>query len=136
MFTASRIMTTNIVSVTPDTTIEEAVELFERHRVSGLPVVDDQQRLLGVITEYELLRGISDLHMRGKVSEFMSTGVVSVDENVPLVELAELFLSTRVRRVPVTSGDNKLLGVISRRDLIFAANIRQQLVDLPLVAAG
>ena len=129
-------MTTNIVSVTPETTIEEAVELFERHRVSGLPVVDDENHLLGVITEYDLLRGISDLKMRGKVSEFMSTGVVTVDENVSLVELAELFLSTRVRRVPVTSDDNKVLGVVARRDLIFAASIRQQLVDLPLVAIG
>lgn len=134
MFSAKELMTTDIVSVTPDTTIAEAIKLLEHSRVSGLPVVDSRRRMLGLISEYDLLRSISGLQMRGKVADFMTTGVVTVGENASLAELADLFISRHVRRVPVTS-DDKLVGVISRRDLIFAANVRQQLIDLPLVGA-
>lgn len=135
MFIAREIMTTDIVSVGPDTSIREAVELFELYRVSGLPVVDSRQRVLGVITEYDLLRSISSLQMRGKVADFMTSDVVTVGPDASLADLAELFVSTRVRRVPVVSED-KLVGVVSRRDLIFAGNVRQQLIDLPLISAG
>ncbi len=134
LFAAREIMTTDVVTVRPETMIEEAVGLFEHHRVSGLPVVDDRNQLLGVISEYDLLRSISTTNMRGMVAEFMSTDLVAVDEDTSLIDLAELLLSTRVRRVPVTR-DGELLGVISRRDIIFAGNIRQRLLtELPMYA--
>lgn len=126
-------MTTQVVSVGPATPIQEAVDLFELHRVSGLPVVDDQGRLLGLITEYDLLQSISTLQLTGKVADFMTTQVTTVGTDVSLVELAKIFISTRVRRLPVVSG-GKVVGVISRRDLIFVGKIRQQLLaELPLV---
>jgi len=131
LFTAGKIMTTDVVSVGPDTSIEEVADLLEEYRVSGLAVVDDQQRLLGVVTEYDLLQGIASLRMRGKAIDFMTSEVAAVDEDACLPELARIFASTRVRRLPVTSA-GKLIGVISRRDLIFAGRIRQHLLmDLP-----
>jgi CBS domain-containing protein len=134
LFTAGDIMTTEVVSVRPDTTIQEAVDLFELHHVSGLPVVDNQGQLLGLVTEYDLLQSISTLQLSGKVADFMTRNVATVTEDVPLVELAEMFISTRVRRLPVVS-DGKLVGVISRRDLIFVGKIRQQLLaELPMVS--
>lgn len=133
LFTAGDIMTTDVVSVRPETIIEDAVDLFELHRVSGLPVVDDQHRLVGLITEYDLLQSIGTLQLNGKVADFMTTDVTTVTEDVPLVELARILLSTRVRRLPVTA-DGKLVGVISRRDLIFVGKIRQQLLaELPVI---
>jgi CBS domain-containing protein len=129
-------MTTDVVSVRPNTTIEEALDLFELQHVSGLPVVDGQQRLLGVISEYDLLQSIGTLQLNGKVADFMTTDVTAVGEHVPLVELAKIFLSTRVRRLPVISDDNKVIGVISRRDLLFVGKIRQQLLaELPVLTA-
>jgi len=127
-------MTTRVVSVRPDTRIQEAVDLFEFHRVSGLPVVDSRKRLLGVITEYDLLQSISTLQLTGTVADFMTTEVTTVGTDVSLVELARIFLSTRVRRLPVLS-KGKVVGVISRRDLIFVGKIRQQLLtELPVVS--
>ncbi len=136
LFTALDIMTADVVTVRPDTMISEVAELMEQYRISGLPVVDDDNQLLGVVTEYDLLTSIGTTSMCGVVAEFMSTEVVTVDQDTGLIELAELLLSTRVRRVPVTR-DGKLLGVISRRDIIFAGNIRQRLLtDLPMSAAA
>lgn len=127
-------MTTEIVSVWPDTTVQQAVDLFELQQVSGLPVVDDQQRLLGVITEYDLLQSIGTLQLNGKVADFMSTDITTVGEDVPLLDLAEIFITTRLRRLPVVS-DGKLVGIIARRDLIFVGKIRQQLLaELPVVS--
>jgi CBS domain-containing protein len=134
LFTAGDIMTTQVVSVRPDTLIQDAVDLFELHRVSGLPVVDGQNRLLGVITEYDLLQSITTLQLTGRVADFMTTEVTTVGADVSLVKLARIFISTRVRRLPVLS-EGKVVGVVSRRDLIFVGKIRQQLLaELPVVS--
>jgi len=136
LFLARDVMTTDVVTVRPDTSIQEAADLFEAHQVSGLPVVDRQQRLLGILTEYDLLQSINPLQMRGTVADFMTTDVVTVDEDTALFALTETFLATRLRRIPVTC-QGKLIGVISRRDLIFAGKIRQQLLgELPALSAA
>ena len=132
IFTARQIMTADVVSVRPDTPIEEAADLLEHHHVSGLPVVDDQDRVVGVLSEYDLLRCIAELEMRGCVADFMTSEVTTVGEDISLHELADLFLSTRMRRVPVTSHDGKLIGVIARRDLVFTGQMRQLMADLPV----
>jgi CBS domain-containing protein len=134
MFSAKEIMTTDVVVITPDDTIQDAIELFQCYQISGLPVVDERWKVLGILSEYDLLRGVSTMQMRGSVTDFMTTVVVTVEEDASLAKLAELFLETRVRRVPVTRG-GRLIGVISRRDLIFAAHIRQELIDLPAVSS-
>ena len=127
LFTADDIMTPDVVAVRPDTTIEQAIDLFEQHGVSGLPVVDDENRLLGMITEYDLLQSIRTLEMRGVVADFMTRDVITVEHHAPLVDIVNTLLSSRIRRVPVIN-DGKLVGVIARRDLLFAGKIRQQLL--------
>ncbi len=136
LFTARQIMTTDVVSGGPDTPITEVADIVERYRISGLPVLDRQQNLLGVISEYDLLQSIVSVKMNGTVGDLMSKDVISVDEDTSLLELVDLFISTRVRRVPVTS-DGKLVGVISRRDLVFAGKVRHcLLVELPEYVAA
>ncbi len=135
LFTAQQIMTAEVVSVRPDTPIDEAGDLLEHYRISGLPVVDDQHRVVGVITEFDLLRCIAASKMHGQVADFMTPGVATVGEDIGLRELADLFISSGVRRVPVTSDDGKLIGVIARRDLVFAGQMRQLMSDLPVWAA-
>jgi len=129
---AVEIMSTPVVTVTPDTTIQQAVALLEEGRISGLPVVDHQDHLLGMLTEFDLLRAICNTRLQGLVSEFMSTDACAVDEATSLTTLTDLMIEKRVRRVPVLR-EGRVVGVISRRDLVFVGNVRQQLLtELPV----
>ncbi len=129
---AVEIMSTPVVTVAPDTTIQQAVVLLEEGHVSGLPVVDRDDHLLGMLTEFDLLRAIRNLALQGLVRDFMSTDIVTVDEAASLTDLTDLMLEKRIRRVPVLS-EGRVVGIISRRDLVFVGNIRQQLLaDLPV----
>jgi CBS domain-containing protein len=131
---AVEIMSTPVVTVTPDTTIQQAVVLLEKGRISGLPVVDQDDHLLGMLTEFDLLRAIRNLALQGLVGDFMSTDIVTVDESASLTYLTDLMLEKRIRRVPVLS-EGRVVGVVSRRDLVFVGNVRQQLLaDLPVAS--
>lgn len=116
------IMTREVVAVSPTSTLDEAVELMLDNRVSGLPVVDDSQRLVGIISEFALLVLTYDKKAgKDTVAEHMTRAVISVDISVLLSDVADIFILNRFRRVPVTC-DGKLVGIISRRDLMRAAN--------------
>lgn len=133
---AVEIMSTPVVTVTPDTTIQQAVVLLEKGRISGLPVVDQDAHLLGMLTEFDLLRAIRNLALHGRVGDFMSTDIVTVDESASLTYLTDLMLEKRIRRVPVLS-EGRVVGVVSRRDLVFVGNVRQQLLtDLPMASVS
>ncbi len=80
---AAQIMSTPVVTVGPDTTIQEAARLLEEQHVSGLPVVDANRQLLGMLTEFDLLRAVRDLQLQGRVGEFMSVDVVAVRNCAP-----------------------------------------------------
>ena len=130
--TAVEIMSTPVATVTPDTIIQQAVVLLEKERISGLPVVDRENRPVGMLTEFDLLRAIRNLQLQGLVGDYMSTDVLAVDESTPLTELTDLMLEKRIRRVPVLR-EGHVVGIISRRDLVFVGNIRQQLLtELPV----
>ena len=129
MFTAQHIMKTHVVTVRPDTPIEQAVERFEEFRVSGIPVVDEHHQLIGVITEYDILRCMSTCEMSGTVADWMNSEVISINANALLDEILELFLHHNIRRVPVVE-NGRILGIISRRDLVSMGNIRQQILEL------
>lgn len=115
---AKNVMTTQVVSAKPKASLDDVFALLLRHHVSGLPVVDDEGFLLGVITEYDLLSLLCDTSFdSGIVSDFLTKDVVTVNENEALSDIAELFMSHSIRRIPVLR-DGKIVGIISRRDLI------------------
>jgi len=140
---AGDVMTRQVVTVAPDTVIEEAVRLMLENRVSGLPVIDAAGAPIGVVTEGDLLRRIetgTDKRHSGwvrlllgpgrlaaeytrshanKVGEVMTSEVVSVAPGTPLAEVVELMESRRIKRVPVVDG-GKLVGIVSRANLVAA----------------
>ena len=121
MLTASEIMTSPVVSIAPNALIEHALEMMLQHGVSGLPVVERDNRLVGVISEFDTLMLLDPRQENyspvAPVAHFMSTDVLSIDADAPVAEVAGMFLRQPVRRLPVLR-DGRLVGIITRRDMI------------------
>ncbi len=120
MITAEQIMTTGVVTVRPEATINDAIELMLARRVSGLPVVDRDGFLVGVISEFALLAMAYDQQMTEQtVNEHMTRDVIAVELDDKISQMADQFIVHRVRRLPVVD-DGRLVGLISRVDVLRA----------------
>jgi len=118
MLTARAIMTEDITTIHPEAKIKDAIEQLLRLGISGLPVCDEEDRLVGVITEYAMLAIAYDDKIQSEtVAEHMTTDVLSVDIDDPISKAADLCIVHRVRRVPVLH-NGQLAGLISRRDVL------------------
>ena len=116
-------MTANLVTFTPDMEILRAISALVEKRISGATVVDERGNVVGMLSEQDCMKvalhaGYYGDH-GGRVSEFMSTEVKTIDVDTSILELAELFLKSPYRRYPVME-DNRLVGQISRRDVLRA----------------
>ncbi|MAT69752.1 MAG: CBS domain-containing protein [Planctomycetaceae bacterium] len=120
MPTVRDIMATEIVTIGPGAPIHQAVDILLDKRISGLPVVDEAGRLVGILTEFALLAIAYDERVSGDtVAQHMTTDVLTVDVDDPISKVADLCIVHRVRRVPVLQ-DGKLAGLVARRDVLQA----------------
>jgi CBS domain-containing protein len=118
MYQASDVMTTNVTTIAPDATVDEAIRVLLENQISGLPVVDARGMLVGMISEFQLLETVFDPQIRNEsVRGFMTRDVIAVDDGALLADVASLFIMHRIRRVPVLR-DGQLVGLITRRDLL------------------
>jgi CBS domain-containing protein len=143
MMKAMDVMVRDVITVSPDDGVEEAVKLLADCDVSALLVVDDDDTVIGIISEADLLRREeigTEKHRRWwleavtpatklaeefakshgrRVEEVMSTNVISASEDTPLAEIATLLERHRIKRVPILR-DGRLVGIVSRGNLIQA----------------
>lgn len=117
-FIAKTIMTTDVISVKRQTEIYEAIRTLSEHNITGLPVVNDDMSIAGIITEKDVLNLLYDVKDKpSKVEDFMTKGVVSFNEDDSLIDITECLIKNSFRRVPIIT-DGKLVGIISRKDII------------------
>lgn len=120
MLTAGAIMTTDMVTIRPDASVDDAIEILLAQAISGLPVTDDDGHLIGVITEFALLALAYDQRVKNHtVSQHMTRELITVDLDDPISRVADIFIVHRVRRVPVMK-NGRLVGLIARRDVLRA----------------
>jgi CBS domain-containing protein len=120
MLTARDVMTEDVVTIRPTSSVRSAVERLISEQISGLPVVDEQDRLVGIVTEFALLAtAYDDAISKDSVAQHMTTDVLTIDVNDPIRKVADLFIVHRVRRAPVMD-KGRLVGLISRRDVLKA----------------
>jgi CBS-domain-containing membrane protein len=138
---AQDVMTRDVVSVGPDTTVGEIAALLVRHRISAVPVVSSDQQLIGIVTQTDLahrsetgtekrrkwwLEVFADPDVKARefikshglrAQDVMTRHVVSVQRNASLAEVADVLDSHRIRQVPVVS-KGSIVGMISRADIV------------------
>ena len=134
------IMTTDPISVRGDTLLKEAARIMVRHKVSGLPVIDSDGRLKGIVTEADFLRreasrdrpsrlslldalfgdAAESTPVAETVAEVMTEKVVTIAPSAVIGEAARLMASRNVKRLPVIGDDGTVHGIISRADIVNA----------------
>ncbi len=122
MLTAKDIMTETVISVSPNDSLAEAMELIVENDISGLPVIDHDGRLVGIISELDRIKmmGNDIVEIAGAlVVDAMTHGVITVDETANLNQIADLLVRASIRRLPVTSNGH-VVGIVGRRDLVHA----------------
>ena len=139
---ARDIMATKVVSVQPESPLADVVEIMSEHGVSGVPVLDSEGKVLGVISEKDILFQFLGekagnfmaalqrcLHAGGcmavpvrklKAGEVMTSPAVTVSEDAFLGEIVELLTQKGINRLPVTDSDGRLVGIIARSDIVNA----------------
>jgi CBS domain-containing protein len=127
------IMTKNVVTVRPETSLAQAVKVLTEHHIGGAPVVADNGALLGVISELALIDVVFEPDVKqARVSKYMAEDVQVVSPDEPLARAAQLFALYSFRRLPVVE-NGKLVGIVSRRDLMNHALRTNELLAEPLV---
>lgn len=120
MLKAKDIMTKEVISVRKETPIYEAMELLLQHQITGMPVVDDDMSLVGIITEKDCLRLFhADEDEKNKtVGHFMTQPAVHYNEDDSLQKVCDFMIINYFRRIPVTSKERHVVGILSRPDVI------------------
>ena len=119
------IMSRNLIVFKPEETIHEVMKKFIKYRISGGPVVNKKGDLIGVISEADCMKEVSESRyfnlpiLDKSVSNFMTTNVDTIDASKTIFEAASNFFKTSRRRFPVME-KNKLVGQISRKDIVIA----------------
>src|SRR5437667_12223303 len=114
---ARDIMTSRVVTIDPEASAQDAAQLLYQNRISGLPVVDADGKIVGIITEADI---ISKVNREGLcVADIMSHNIVAINEETPVSEIAALLTERKIKRVPVVQ-NGKLVGIVSRADIVHA----------------
>lgn len=122
----TKFMATDLYTFKPDSEIIEVIEVMLSKKISGAPVLDDQSRLVGLISEKDCLKLMIDsvYHnhpvSKGKVSQYMATDLKTVSVDADVVDVANEFLRTKFKRFPVVDKEGRLVGQVSRRDILRA----------------
>ncbi|MHB1420168.1 MAG: CBS domain-containing protein [Bacillota bacterium] len=138
---ASEVMTRTVISVHTGETLESVLEILMRHNISGLPVLDAQNRVVGVISEADFVQLLSNdqaTGASGKIFSFfrkehtygitaadaMSTPAITRSKETSIKDIASMMIEKKVNRVPIVDKDGRLLGIVTRSDIVKALNMK------------
>lgn len=119
-------MTTSLITFKPEQSVQEVVESLIKNKISGGPVVNDRQELIGIISEGDCLKQLSESRYynmpleHDNVEKRMARDVETIDGNMDVFDAANKFLNSKRRRFPIVE-NGKLIGQISQKDILKAA---------------
>lgn len=142
--TAADIMIRDVITIEEDASVKDLAELLSRKKISGVPVVDSQRRVVGIVSEGDLVSVDADIHFPHyiqfldsviflesmkkfderirkaaavEVGQIMTTDVITVQVDTPVSELATIMTDKEVNRLPVLDGE-VLAGIVTRADVV------------------
>ncbi len=138
---AKDIMTKKVITISKDATLAELAKLLIKNKISGVPIVDKREELVGIVTEADLIIKESNLpfplsfsfaflesyesytkstkeYLETRVEEVMSTNVKTAREDMPISKVVNIMINNNINRLPVLNNDGKLTGIITRADII------------------
>jgi len=111
-------MTKQVITAQEDMTLTEAMAMLVKHGISCLPVVDADQQLQGIVTEYDIMNSVvSGEAERTRVGDVMHREVLTFTPETDLEAIVNTCLAKRIHRVPICEG-GRLVGIVTRRDII------------------
>lgn len=111
---AKHIMTRDVVTVRPTTSVKDLARILIRNQISGAPVVNEAGKILGIVSEADIVS-----KRARQVRNIMSKKVVSIEEETPVEKIARLMIMHKLKRLPVIRGQ-RLVGIVSRADIVGA----------------
>jgi len=114
---ARDIMTRKVYTIFPEASVQEVAQLLSRKSISGVPVIDNDGKMIGIVTEADIIGKVNREDLR--VADIMSAEIIVVDEETPVGEIAMLLTERKIKRVPVMR-HGKLVGFVCRADIVQA----------------
>ena len=121
-------MTTKLITFKANDSLDHVISQLIKYKISGGPVVNDKNELIGIISETDCIKHISESKyynmpsdVNNTVSKYMVTDVDTIDQNMNIFDAAFKFISSRRRRFPVIDKNSKLIGQLSQKDVLKAA---------------
>lgn len=123
-------MTKDVVYVRPDRTVAQVKEILRLKRISGVPVVDENDRVVGILSIEDIIKCLENGRLHEKVEAHMSRDVVSLSRDVTLQDVIKYFERYRYGRFPVVDAENKLVGIVTKNDILAAVATKLGLIYL------
>ena len=114
---AREIMTRNVFTISPEVSVLELAQLLSQKSISGVPVIDTDGQIIGIVTEADIIGKVNREDMC--VADIMSPEIIFVTEDTQVGQIAMLLVERKIKRVPVMR-DGKLVGIVCRADIVSA----------------
>ncbi|BAB67223.1 CBS domain-containing protein [Sulfurisphaera tokodaii] len=97
--------------------VKTAAEEMKKHNLGALVVIDDNDKIVGIITERDIVKVVAEGKLDAKVKDYMTRNVIGVTEDTPITDALEIMLDHGFRHLPIIGKDGKVIGIVSIRDL-------------------
>lgn len=118
MLTAKGIMKKEVITVLPNDSVKKTIGVLVNNKISGVAVKDTNGNLVGMVTEYDLILALSTVGHGLDVAHIMKKDFVSIKEDASIEGIADIFLTRRIKLLPVINKNSKMVGMLSRRDVL------------------
>ncbi|BDB98943.1 CBS domain-containing protein [Saccharolobus caldissimus] len=112
-----RIMTKKVFVAMPDDSLVNVADFMRRNNIGSIAVINAEGKLVGILTERDIVRAVSEGRLDAKVKDYMTSEVIGVKKETSEWEAAEVMLERGFRHLPVVDDNNKVIGIVSIRDI-------------------